>query len=235
MERFGVYGVSHWVALGLFAVGCVALVLIGRSQRGTAEARGFGKALSLAAVLVVIATQAYALLPEEISLDYSLPLQLCDLAWMVSIVALWTRRQWAYALTYYWGLTLSVQGLITPAFAGRDYPSIEYLSFFGLHLVVVWTPVYLTWGAGMRPGWRDYRIAVLVTGAWAAAMLVFNTALGTNYGFLNRKPLAGSLLDLLGPWPWYVVVEAIVILAGWALITLPWITRSREPVTSSGS
>jgi len=53
----------------------------------------------------------------------------------------------------------------------------------------------------------------------------FNLAVGTNYGFLNRKP-GTSILDLLGPWPLYVVVEIALVCGVWALMTWPW-ERSR--------
>ncbi|MBV9830122.1 MAG: hypothetical protein JOZ82_00885, partial [Marmoricola sp.] len=43
------------------------------------------------------------------------------------------------------------------------------------------------------------------------------------YGYLVRKPGSASLLDLLGPWPWYVVSAAALVVGGWALVlTLPW-------------
>ncbi len=42
-------------------------------------------------------------------------------------------------------------------------------------------------------------------------MMVFNALTDTNYGYLNRKPSVSSPLDLLGPWPGYVVVEIAVI------------------------
>lgn len=233
--RFAAYGPSHWAVLGLFAIGCVGLVLFGRSQ-GTAseqgqgfgaEARGFGKAYALAIVYVAIGTKTQSWLPEKWSIGSTLPLQLSDLAWPVAIVALWTLGRRGFALTYYWGLTLSAQALITPALNGADYPDIDYLAFFGTHLLVVWAAVYLTWGLGMRPDWGAYRFAVAVTAVWALATFVFNLIAGTNYGFLNRKPGTGSVLDLMGPWPWYLLVEIVIILSGWALITWPWTHMSR--------
>jgi uncharacterized membrane protein YwaF len=53
-------------------------------------------------------------------------------------------------------------------------------------------------------------------------VLCLNAALGSNYGYVNGKPSEATVLDVLGPWPLYVVVEMAVVLVGWALITLPW-------------
>lgn len=239
--EFAAFGPSHWAALGLFVIGCAGLVPLGRAQRTGTEpgdgfgeqARGFGKAYALAIVYVMIGTQAHALPPGQWSIGGSLPLQLCDVAWPVAVGALWTLgRRW-FALTYYWGLTLSVQALLTPALNGGDYPDIDYLGFFGMHLMIVWAAVYLTWGLGMRPDWGGYRFAVAVTLAWAVATFVFNAAAGTNYGYLNRKPGTASVLDLLGPWPWYVLAEAAIILLGWVLITWPW-TRTGRARSAAG-
>jgi hypothetical integral membrane protein (TIGR02206 family) len=159
---------------------------------------------------------------------YSVPLQLTDLATVVAAYALWSHKQWAYALTYYWGLVLSTQALISPALQSPDFQHYQFLAFWAIHMLVVWAAIYLTWGLGMRPDWRSFRIAVAVTAAWAAITFTFNTFAGTNYGFVNRKPSTASLLDVMGPWPWYVFVGAALILIVWALMTWPW-ERTRSP------
>lgn len=77
-----------------------------------------------------------------------------------------------------------------------------------------------------------YRIAILGTAAWAACVAAVNLVAGTNYGYLSAKPRSGSVLDLLGPWPWYVLAEAGIVAAGWALLTWPWVAlakRQRPP------
>jgi hypothetical integral membrane protein (TIGR02206 family) len=58
--------------------------------------------------------------------------------------------------------------------------------------------------------------------AGTAFAFTFNRIAGTNYGFLNRKPATATLLDLLGPWPVYLLTAATVILIVWALMTWPW-------------
>ncbi|WP_369028830.1 TMEM164-related integral membrane acyltransferase, partial [Nocardia farcinica] len=93
----------------------------------------------------------------------SVPLRLTDLATVVAGVALVTQWGWAYALTYYWCLTLSTQALVSPALESQDFPHYEFLGFWAIHLLVVWAAIYLTWGVGMRPDWGSYRIAVGAT------------------------------------------------------------------------
>jgi hypothetical integral membrane protein (TIGR02206 family) len=100
-----------------------------------------------------------------------------------------------------------------------------------MHLLVVWAAVHPTAGLPVRPSWRLYRSTVALTLLWAVSVTTFNVALDTNYGFLNVKPSTGSILDLLGPWPWYVLTEIALVTAVWALITLPWtgVRRASRP------
>ena len=68
------------------------------------------------------------------------------------------------------------------------------------------------------------------SGAWLVVVLGLNAALGSNYGYVNRKPTEATVLDLLGPWPLYVVLEMAIVITGWALITLPWTGLPRRRV-----
>jgi hypothetical integral membrane protein (TIGR02206 family) len=218
-REFSAYGPSHWAVLAVFVIGSAALVWIGRRQTES-QARLLGRVLAVLILAVIGVALVYKLIRPTI--DGSVPLQLCDLAEVTAAYALWSQRHWAYALTYYWGLVLSSQALITPDVGGPDFPNHAFLTFFALHVLVVWAPIYLTWGRGMRPRWRSYRFAVIATLAWAAFTFTFNAIAGTNYGYLNRKPPTASLLDVLGPWPVYLLTEVTIVLIVWALMTWPW-------------
>jgi hypothetical integral membrane protein (TIGR02206 family) len=222
------YGPSHWVVLTVFAIGSAVLVWIGHAQTPP-QARRFGRILGALTAAIFGLVLGYSLIPPTVG--RSVPLNLTDLATAAAAYALWSQRDWAFALTYYWGLVLSSQALISPVLTGPDFPYYQFLGFWSIHLLVVWAAIYLTWGRRMRPSWRSYRITVVATTIWAATAFTFNSIVGTDYGFLNRKPHTPSLLDLLGPWPVYLVTATAIILTVWALMTWPWVhsVKSRRP------
>ncbi|MGK8488338.1 YwaF family protein [Nocardia asiatica] len=226
-REFSAYGLSHWVVLVVFAVGAALVVWVGRRHRSHERERRFGRVAGGATLALYLVIYFVAMVPP--TLDRSVPLRLTDLASLVAAYALWSHRRWAYALTYYWCLTLSTQALVSPALDSRDFPDPEFLAFWAIHLVVVWAAIYLTWGIGMHPDWRSYRLAVTVTVVWVVVTFVFNSIAGTNYGFVNGKPSTPSLLDVLGPWPWYLVTVAALLLAVWAAMTWPWTRGTSEP------
>ena len=228
VRQFVAFGSSHGVVIVVLIVVAAALVVLGRRYRGTALERRLSQALALVFAGFLVPVELYWLLSGRSAIKYSLPLQLCDLAAMASVWALWSYSSAAFALTYFWGLTLTSQAFVSPELTGPDFPSLQFLSFFGMHSLVLWAAIYLTWGVGLRPDWRSYRIAVLVTIGWAVVMFAFNHVVGTNYGFLNTKPVVRSLLDVLGPWPWYLLSELVLGAAAWALITWPW-KRQQAP------
>jgi hypothetical integral membrane protein (TIGR02206 family) len=231
-REFTAYGPSHLVVLAVFAIGAALLIWIGRRQTES-QARALGRVLAVLIAAAFVVALVYKLIRPDI--QTSVPIQLCDIAELAAAYALWSQRHWAFVLAYYWGLVLSSQALITPDVGtpqegAPDFPHHLFLTFFTLHVLVVWAAIYLTWGRRMRPRWRDYRFAIIVTLIWAAFTFTFNVITGTNYGYLNRKPPTASLLDVLGPWPVYLLIEIAIVLIVWALMTWPWERIRRKSV-----
>jgi hypothetical integral membrane protein (TIGR02206 family) len=229
---FTPYGISHQLVLVVLLVVGWGLVWRGRALRGTGEADRLSTAFAVVFVAATLPLQIWFNLPSRFDLGLSLPIQLCDLAWMAAVYALFTRRRCAVALTYYWGITLSIQPILTPDL-NADFPEPGFILYWTMHGLTVVTAIYLTWGLGLTPDWRSYRIAIVATAAWAVAVFAFNAAADVNYGFLNAKPDSGSILDLFGPWPWYVLVEIALISSVWALITWPWVARAQPSDSES--
>ncbi len=77
-----------------------------------------------------------------------------------------------------------------------------------------------------RPGslWRVFGILNLYT----VAVGVFNAGFGTNYRYLRAKPTNASLLDFVGPWPFYILVADFSALGILGPLSLPF-RDARKP------
>jgi hypothetical integral membrane protein (TIGR02206 family) len=224
--RLQVFGPEHLLMLGIFALGCPTALLLGRRLPPRVEP-SVRRTTGLVILVVCGPFEVVDWLRDVGHWQTSLPLQISDFAWLVAGVALLTGSAGWSALLYYWGLTLSLQGVLTPDLADV-FPDPQFFGYWVRHLSPVWAAVYLV-GAGVGPTWRGYRFVLALTTLWAATVMMLNARFGSNYGYLNAKPVTHSLLDFLGPWPWYVLVEAVLIIVGWALLTWPWNRRAVLP------
>ena len=118
------------------------------------------------------------------------------------------------------------EALLTPDL--RDhFPSFPYLQFYATHDLVVLAALFLIVGLGLHPRPGSVRRIFLLTLAFTVAIALIDLVTGGNYMYLRRVPAGGSLLSLMGPWPWYIVVGAVVALVVLALLDAPFRLWSR--------
>jgi hypothetical integral membrane protein (TIGR02206 family) len=91
--------------------------------------------------------------------------------------------------------------------------------------VIVTAAVYMTTVEGYRPCWKSFRRVAVLGNLYMAFIGLVNWLLGSNYMFIARKPDTPSLIDVLGPWPWYILsLEAIALVVFLALYA-PFVIR----------
>ena len=146
------------------------------------------------------------------NIKYDLPLQLTDAVSLVTILALWTRRQLLVELTYFWSLTASLQAILTPDLA-QTFPSVYYFTYFIYHVGAVVAACLLVFGCRLYPRRGAFRRVFAITLAFAALVGVADIVTGGNYMYLRAKPVHNSLLNVMGPWPWYIASTAVLALA----------------------
>jgi hypothetical integral membrane protein (TIGR02206 family) len=167
------------------------------------------------------------------SASYALPFQLCDVAGVVAAAAIWTRQPLLVELTYFWGLAGTANGLITPDVSDH-FPTFGFMQYFIAHGTIVAAALLLVVGLRLapRPG------AVLRVFGLTVGLLVLDAAVNLvtdgNYMYLRHTPGAHSLLDVLGPWPWYIVGAAGLALAIFFVLDLPFIAARRNRAPAAG-
>jgi len=221
------FGSAHLSMLALLVVATV--VLTRRARRGAAA--GVERALRVAGWVLLANSlfwTAWGFMPWAWNLDESLPLHYSDALRFIVPIALITRAPWAIVVSCFWGLTLNMQSVLTPDVNYFVWIPLEFVEYWIAHLSGVLAPVVLVWGLRLHPTWRGYGIAYAATVGWALIAVTGNALTGANYGYLNRAPDGASILDLLGPWPQYLLVEALLIASVWALMTLAWALVDRR-------
>jgi hypothetical integral membrane protein (TIGR02206 family) len=156
-----------------------------------------------------------------------LPLQLCDAATFLAAAALWTRRRGLAELLWFWALAGTVQALLTPDIP-EPYPGFLWFQYYVAHGGIVAAALFLVIGLRLTPRPGGALRAAGLTAAYAAAVGAVDVVTGGDYLFLRRPPLHPSLLDVMGPWPWYLVSSAALAIVLFALLQAPFRSGRRR-------
>src|SRR5947208_10735105 len=177
--------------------------------------------MALAIVIAELSWQPYVLANHAWSVEASLPVQLCDVGGFVAAAALLWRQILLVEVAYFWGLGGTLQALLTPDLKDH-FPSFPYLQFYVTHDLVILAALFLVFGLALQPRPGAVRRIFVLTVAFAIVVGLIDLATGGNYMYLRRVPVSGSLLDLMGPWPWYIAAGAVLTLVVLAILDAPF-------------
>ncbi len=229
LPPFELFSGGHLLTLGVIVTAWVAVIFQGRRRDSAAAQRG-GRILAIVLLVYkVVDTWAWYTIVDYPPIGL-LPLHICDVLFLVSAYTLWTGSQRSYELTYFWTFAGTSHSLITPDVA-VGFPSFPYFAFFASHGLLLMAALYATLVLRMRPMPGSVLRAFVALNLYALFVGLVNLVLGTNYMFLMEKPEAATLMDYLGPWPWYLLSLELLALVSFCLWYLPfWIgDRCRRP------
>src|SRR5205085_10081266 len=193
---FHPYGVAHLFVIFLTIALPFALAALVRRTKSSAIERIIVGALSCALVVNYFVYLSLVGQFGAVSWEQLLPLQLCDWAMVVIIVAMWTRRPRWFEVAYFWGIGGTVQALLTPNLP-YGFPDFRFFSFFISHCGIIIGIVFLM----LTRKYRPYPFSIVKVFLWSELYFVItmtaDAIIGYNYGFLLHKPEAFSILSFL--------------------------------------
>ena len=211
---------EHLIAVGVTFVSIVVLVFAARTRPGR-----WVDFMAAALAVLIIGNEsgwwAWELARGKFSVAYDLPLFPCDIAGFAAVIALWRRTPILVELTYFWGIAGTVNGVITPDI-GDHFPSYPYFQYYFQHGAIPAAALFLVIGLKIYPRpWATLRmlglgLVLLVVDALANALT------DGNYFFLRSVPPGVNLLDLFGPWPWYIAGGILLGVVLFGLLELPF-------------
>lgn len=221
---FQLFGPPHLAVLGLVLLVNLGFVLWGKKIRPSTRRR---IRYVLAGLLVAneIGWHTWVWITDQWSVQSMLPLHLSGLLIWLSAAMLLTRNYTLYEFVYFLGIGGSLQTLLTPTLNRYGFPHYRFLEIFLSHATVLTSAVYMTTVEGLRPRWRSILKVIIGTNIFMLLVGFVNKFLGSNYLYIANKPATPSLLDYLGPWPWYIVGMEAAGLVTILILYLPFAIR----------
>jgi hypothetical integral membrane protein (TIGR02206 family) len=209
----------------LAAIAGTALVLVAVCRRVESARKPLRLTLGLGLILNELIWYFYRYASEGVHL-WNLPLQLCDASLWATALACLTLAPWLVEFAYFTGVAGAGMALLTPDL-WRPWPQYPAIYFFLAHGGIVVAIAVLVMGRiaplGRGAVWRAYGMLI----AFAVVVGGVNAITKANYMYLCRKPASASLLNVLGPWPLYLLSGALASLALFWLLWLPVRPRGR--------
>ncbi|MEY2938507.1 MAG: hypothetical protein RL062_1096 [Bacteroidota bacterium] len=226
--RFPYWELEHWLIISLTMLLPIGSILWAKNASQENKDR-LGRFLGAMLVINWIAYQSYRVYSGYWSVQYDLPLELCNWAIFFTAIALWTKKQQIAELAYFWVMSGSIHGVITPDIH-EPFPHFTYITFMIGHTGLVWSVLYLVGGLKVQPTRGSVWRALGYSQIYFIVAIAVNYFLNSNYGYLREKPVGGSFLDILHPWPYYLIELEFIGILSYTLVYLPfwWIRRKQE-------
>ncbi len=224
---FQPFSPPHLIALGLILLVNLGILWRGSSLSGSARRAGRYTLVGLL-LFSQLTWLAWVISIGKASLQTMLPLHLCSLMTWVSVAMLLTGSQTLFELSYFLGGGGALFALLTPEIGLYNFPHFVFFQTLTGHGVLLTSQIFMAAAEGRRPRPRSVLRVFAVLNLYLPVAAVVNALTGANYMFLAYKPDFPSLLDLLGPWPWYILSVEALTLVVLVLMDLPMKTKSRQ-------
>ncbi len=157
---------------------------------------------------------------------YTLPFQLCSISLYLCVWMLLTRQKLVFEVVYFLGVGGALQALLTPELF-YDFPHFRFLHFFIAHISIIMAVFYMLWIEKFQVKFKSVWKAFAALNVIAFIVYFVNKLTGGNYMFLAEKPTNASLIDFLGPYPWYILTLEFVVLFIFLLLYAPFFFQEK--------
>lgn len=212
---FILFGDIHLKTIVFIAGFIIVYVLISKKYMPPKVTRWMSYSIAIVLVIqeitnIVVRTRVF-----DMALKDHLPLHLCGISVLFTAALMINRSYFLYELTYFWGMGGAIQAVLTPN-VPFGFPHILNWTFFLSHGFIILGVIFATFVFDFRPTIRSIWKTFIITNIYMLIMIPVNLFLDTNYLFICNKPEGDTLLNFLGPWPWYILsLEVVAVISFW--------------------
>ena len=216
-DKFVLFSNEHLITMGIGFASCILLVFLGFF---TEKKTAFAKIIAIAVLGIKIAEILFRHYYYGETVAQLLPLHLCPIVIILSIFMMFFHSEVIFQPVYFWSIG-AFFAIIMPEI--RDGMSnFASQSFFITNFFILFSTAYAFVHFRFRPTRAGFLCSFLLLVTLAFVMYFVNNKLGTNYLYVNHPPVTKSLMDFMGPWPYYIFSLAGIDIAISFFMYLPF-------------
>jgi len=200
---FDLFGTEHILGILVFALlGFISIYYANRYLDEKQKTK-LGAALTLIPLSAVIFRMCLLIYLGIFDYKLDLPLHLCRMMCFIAFYVMASRHRFWLGVLYFWIIAGTLNATITPDLH-YGFPHYDYLFYFPNHAGLIILAFYIPLVYKIDITFRDAINALLMINVFLFTLHGVNYLIGSNYMFTMHKPPVASLMDYLGPWPWYL-------------------------------
>ena len=216
-DKFILFSNEHLITVGIGFISCILLVFLGFFTEKKAT---FAKIVAIAVLGVKIAELLFRHHYYGETVIELLPLHLCPIVIILSIFMMFFHSEVLFQPVYFWSIGAFFAILMPDIRDGMS--NFASQSFFITHFFILFSTAYAFVHFRFRPTKAGFLCSFLLLVTLAFIMYFVNNKLGTNFLYVNHPPVTKSLMDFMGPWPYYIFSLAGIDIAISFFMYLPF-------------
>jgi len=231
-DPFILFGTSHIISIVVAILLAIFIPTFAKKKLSERHQHILGGVIGYCVMSSYLLWTILEIIAGTFDVKLHLPIHLCRMANLLVPFIMVFKSYLFYEVLYFWGLSGMLQAIITPDIAA-GYPHFQFFRFWFAHQGMIIALVYATVVYGMRPSLKSVWKAMIALNIFLLLSVVVNLLLDANYFWICGKPTneigdhVPSLLDYLGPWPWYILVAEFVALAHFLVAYAPFLFIKR--------
>jgi len=226
-EPFVIFSAHHVWALIVSLIILIFLPLASKKYLNGKQQHLLGVILGFMVASSYLTWISLELIAGSFEIKQHLPFHLCRFANLTIPLVMLNKDYRFYEVLYFWGFSGVLQAAFSPD-APSTFPHFYFIRFWIEHSGLMLALIYATVVHEMRPTRKSLWRSFIALNLFFLFSIPVNFLLDANYFWICGKPDVPTLLDYLGPWPWYIISGEFVAMGHFVLAYAPFYFMKRR-------
>lgn len=164
----------------------------------------------------------------DFNLQDDLPIHVCRVLAVACPIVIWYNKRTWMGIFYFWILAGTLNANITPD-VEYAFPHWSYFNYWMVHSFLIIIPLYYVFVFKIKITFKDLKNAFWMANIFLVITYFLNLVLDSNYMYSRGKPPSATILDVMGPWPIYLITGQLLALVLFFLLYLPFYFNAQKP------